>query len=71
MRQLKLKYGFFTTYEETIFLKQEKHPTKKGKWVLWHSPVILHSTRSRQVNPMYNQGVETCRTLCCIAIWSL
>ena len=32
------------------------HPTKKGKWVLWHSPVIVHSTRSQEVYPIHDQG---------------
>lgn len=28
-----------------MFFRQEPHPTKKGKWVLCHSPVIGHNTK--------------------------
>lgn len=45
-----VKYGFLTTYNETIFLKQEPHPSIKGKWVLCVSPVINHHTSSGRVN---------------------
>lgn len=39
----KRKYGFLTTYEQTIFLKQEQ----VGKdWVLFVSHVFKHRTRS-------------------------
>lgn len=46
MHQHQLKYGFFTTYEQTIFLKQEHHPRGK-RMVLWYSPIISHETKSR------------------------
>ncbi|KAL2001236.1 hypothetical protein VTN02DRAFT_2079 [Thermoascus thermophilus] len=52
------KYGFLTTYEQTIFLKQDKHPTRKGRWVLWHSPVILHDTQSRRVPGPSGRGQD-------------
>lgn len=45
-----VRYGFLTTYEETVFLEQKPHPSKTGKWVLWVSPIIKHSTRSRPVH---------------------
>lgn len=39
MKTYKVKYGFHTTYEETIFLKQER--TSSG-WVLYYSSPIRH-----------------------------
>lgn len=45
----KVKYGFLTTYDQTIFLKQTPHQARKGRSVLWHSPVIAHNTASRPV----------------------
>lgn len=44
----KLKFGFLTTYNETIFLRQDVHPVT-GKWMLWHSNVIHHTTASEDV----------------------
>jgi hypothetical protein len=42
-----VKYGFLTTYNQTVFLKQEPHPRNRRRWVLWHSPVIYHDAPSR------------------------
>lgn len=39
MQTYKVKYGFQTTYDETIFLKQES--TSSG-WVLYYSDPIQH-----------------------------
>ncbi|RWQ95527.1 hypothetical protein C8Q69DRAFT_444433 [Paecilomyces variotii] len=39
----KFKFGYISTYDETIFLKQEL--TQDG-WVLFHSSIILHSKES-------------------------
>jgi hypothetical protein len=39
----KRKYGFLTTYEETIFLKQEQ---VGEEWVLFVSHVFKHTVRS-------------------------
>ncbi|KAL1998285.1 hypothetical protein VTN02DRAFT_6463 [Thermoascus thermophilus] len=47
----KVKYAFLTTYDQTIFLKQEPHPTKQSQWALWHSNVISHTTASEEVDP--------------------
>ncbi|RFU29385.1 hypothetical protein B7463_g6962, partial [Scytalidium lignicola] len=49
MFNYKVKYGFLTTYDQTMFFKQEQHPKEKDKWVLWHSDVISHSTKSTEV----------------------
>ncbi len=60
MRLFQLKYGFLTTYNETIFLKQElgqaqeQQQHRRGHqqqevaqpWILWYSSVIHHSTSS-------------------------
>lgn len=40
MHDLKVKYGFLTTYDETIFLRQV---LINGRWTLEYSPVIQHS----------------------------
>ena len=42
MKDLRLKYGVMTTYEETIFLQQEQDIT--GDWRLQYSPIIEHTT---------------------------
>lgn len=36
-----MKYGFLTTYEQTIFLKQEQLPS--GTWALFYGDVIPHA----------------------------
>ncbi|GLB05897.1 hypothetical protein AtubIFM57258_001190 [Aspergillus tubingensis] len=48
-----IKYGFLTTYRETIFVKQEPYPNKEkgGQMALWHSDVIKHTTRSANFDP--------------------
>ncbi|KZF26200.1 hypothetical protein L228DRAFT_242633 [Xylona heveae TC161] len=45
----KIKFGFLTTYNQTIFFKQEPDPRKRGRWVLWHSNTIWHHTPSQQI----------------------
>ena len=47
MRSYKVKYGFYTTYQSTIFLKQE---LRGSEWVLWHSRPIRGSTTSVGLN---------------------
>lgn len=47
MKKYKVKYGFFSTYNRTIFLKQE---WRGEDWVLWHSRPIKNLTRSTGVN---------------------
>lgn len=44
MKKPKAKYGFLTSYNETIFLKQEKKASSNDKWVLYCSPAIAHNT---------------------------
>ncbi|GKZ31237.1 hypothetical protein AbraIFM66950_011530 [Aspergillus brasiliensis] len=53
MHEAKIKYGFLTTYKQTIFLKQAPHPDKqkRGQMALWHSNVISHNTPSAEVDP--------------------
>lgn len=46
----KVKYGFLTTYDQTIFLKQAPLNSKRGEWALWYSNVILNTTRSTPVD---------------------
>lgn len=43
MKDLDLKYGFMSTYNETFFVRQEQD-TITGIWELQYSPVIKHST---------------------------
>src|SRR5437667_3962081 len=50
MHQSNMKYAFLTTYNQTVFLRQEEHPGKKGEWVLWYSNVIKNGTASIQVS---------------------
>ncbi|KAH8429175.1 uncharacterized protein LDX57_006844 [Aspergillus melleus] len=50
-----VKYGFLTTYNETIFLKQDAHPYKPKETALWHSNVIswdANSVRQNGPSPM-------------------
>jgi hypothetical protein len=46
MRDLSLKYGFLSTYEQTIFVRQE---LVNGQWELQYSPSIRHSTSATSV----------------------
>lgn len=43
MQEYKVKYGFYTTYKHTIFLKQE---IRDNHWVLWYSRPIEFDTWS-------------------------
>ncbi|GKZ85502.1 hypothetical protein AnigIFM56816_011469 [Aspergillus niger] len=43
MKDLSLRYGLMSTYNETVFLRQE-FDAATGSWELQHSPVIYHST---------------------------
>ncbi|OJJ67702.1 hypothetical protein ASPBRDRAFT_34067 [Aspergillus brasiliensis CBS 101740] len=49
----KITYGFLTTYDETIFVKQALHPDKKksGQMTLWYSNLIKHHTPSTAATP--------------------
>ncbi|KAJ5580254.1 uncharacterized protein N7459_006239 [Penicillium hispanicum] len=46
MKKLKCKYGFLSTYDQTIFLRQHY---ARGQWEVHYSPVIFASTSL--VNP--------------------
>ncbi|KAH8805001.1 hypothetical protein F5884DRAFT_754579 [Xylogone sp. PMI_703] len=43
------KYGFLSTYDETVFLKQDIDPQNPGGYALFYSDIILHSTSSEEV----------------------
>jgi hypothetical protein len=43
MKEYNTKYGFFTTYDYTIFLKQER---RDDNWVLWYSRPIACAVQS-------------------------
>ncbi|KAB8277032.1 hypothetical protein BDV30DRAFT_223995 [Aspergillus minisclerotigenes] len=45
MKMSDRKYGFISTYEETIFLKQD---FKMGSWTLFHGHAIRHSTTGQE-----------------------
>ena len=49
MKKYEVKYGFYTTYEETIFLKKEWR-ARDGHWVLWHSRPISYNAISDAVD---------------------
>jgi hypothetical protein len=51
MYTYKVKYGFLTTYDYTIFLKKE---LRGDKWVLWHSRPIARNVHSNFQNPPAN-----------------
>lgn len=72
MAMYKLKYGFLTTYNQTIFLKQEQTPQEgkavdkeRDEWVLWYSNVVFHSDVSTTVpnrnDPMSYHGQVSLR----------
>lgn len=48
MMDLRCKYGFISTYNETIFLRQEYI---NGEWVIDYSPVIEGSTSYVKSDP--------------------
>ncbi|PYI07451.1 hypothetical protein BO78DRAFT_312825, partial [Aspergillus sclerotiicarbonarius CBS 121057] len=50
MHKTKCKYGWLTTYNQTMFFRQVPHPKKKGTWVLCHSPVINHDAKYDEVD---------------------
>ncbi|PYI04666.1 hypothetical protein BO78DRAFT_347226 [Aspergillus sclerotiicarbonarius CBS 121057] len=49
MYTTKSRLGWFTTYEQTMFLKQVPHPKRKERWVLCHSPVIRHDVKYQEI----------------------
>ena len=50
----KLRYGFLSTYDEGITLKQELN-TNTGVYELWYSPVIRNNTQSQAVDTLDNR----------------
>ena len=58
MYDTNLKYGFLTTYDQTVFLKQDNHPTRKRRSVLWYSPIIYHDTPSSMVENRHDKGKD-------------
>ncbi|OXV07058.1 hypothetical protein Egran_05177 [Elaphomyces granulatus] len=58
LRETSLKYGFVSTYEETIFLRQE---LVAGNWGLQYSPVIGHSTSATVITPANFSGTVSLR----------
>ncbi|KAE8349735.1 hypothetical protein BDV28DRAFT_151607 [Aspergillus coremiiformis] len=50
MHTTQSRLGWFTTYEQTMFLKQVPHPKRKERWVLCHSPVIRHDVKYQEVS---------------------
>ena len=53
MRDLKLTYGYFTNYNETVFLRQV---CDNGAWGLEYSPVIRHHTEGQKDRPAQYSG---------------
>jgi len=47
----KVRYGFISTYNETIFLKQEQNPSS-GVFGLWYSPVIQRFSKHSHSQPI-------------------
>ncbi|KAK2811227.1 hypothetical protein FQN50_002324 [Emmonsiellopsis sp. PD_5] len=66
MLKLKLKYGFLTTYEQTIFLTQEQR-AKDKKWVIYYSNPILHTTSTATNIPKMGNLKDTISVKDCMA----
>ncbi|KAK2732335.1 hypothetical protein FQN55_004254 [Onygenales sp. PD_40] len=66
MLKLKLKYGFLTTYEQTIFLAQERR-AKDKKWVIYYSNPILHTTSTATNIPKIGNLKDTISVRDCMA----
>ncbi|KAL1961811.1 hypothetical protein VTN77DRAFT_1023 [Rasamsonia byssochlamydoides] len=49
MIHTKVRYGFLSTYNQIMFFKQEPLLQSMGRYVLWYSPVIHHSTVAQAV----------------------
>ena|SRR5271154_2002399 len=49
MWNAKCTYGFMSTYDQTVFLKQDVDPSDPNKYALWYSNVIHHNTRAQPV----------------------
>jgi hypothetical protein len=58
MFRAKVRFGFLTTYDLTIFLKQEPDRARPGSFVLWYSNVIRHNTCSVDVGEDEHQIQE-------------
>ena len=61
MKVYRKRYAFLTTYDETVFLKQEQK--EDGNWVLWHSNPILHLTESKAADPDDYKSCYDCVSL--------
>ena len=70
MKVYRMRYAFLTTYEQTVFLKQEQ--LQDGEWVLWYSsPIFLeakpifHDTTSNLhiENPNDHRSYQDCVSL--------
>ncbi|KAJ5131580.1 uncharacterized protein N7515_007619 [Penicillium bovifimosum] len=46
----KMKYGFLTTYDQTIFFKQAPSPGKAKELALWHSDVVYYHQGGNMVS---------------------
>ncbi|KAL1965476.1 hypothetical protein VTN77DRAFT_5732 [Rasamsonia byssochlamydoides] len=44
-----VRFGFLSTYDETIFLRQDPDPDNTESFILWYSNVIRHKTTSQPV----------------------
>jgi hypothetical protein len=60
MKTYKLRYGFWTNYNETVFLKQEK--SAQGDWLLRVSNIIKYNTKS-DLNRKPNDDLSGCVSL--------
>jgi len=58
MLDLRMKYAFLSTYEETVFLKQEH---VNGRWEIHHTDVIYHSSHYIPPSSLVPEGVVSLR----------
>lgn len=51
------RYGFLSTYEQTVFLKLERYP-QNSSYALWYSDIILSNTAAKDVKPQVEKQVD-------------
>lgn len=62
MGTAKLKFAFYSTYEITVFLKQEYH---EGQWALFYSDLVpQHQKGSRRHNELHVSVRQSLWFLC-------
>ncbi|KAK2796988.1 hypothetical protein FQN50_009357 [Emmonsiellopsis sp. PD_5] len=66
MLALRMKYGFLTTYNQTIFLTQAQR-AQDGQWVIYYSNPILHTTETVKISRKTTNLKDTISIRDCMA----